>query len=332
MKDHPHDEFFKYLFSILNAAQEFLHAFLPEDVLGCLDLDTLSPDDTEYITPELAAVFSDKVFRCQLKGGQAPGKQNLYAAIVILLEHKSFAPPFPHFQLNEYRQRIWTTQVQNGEKPVMVLPIVLYHGKEKWKEKNLDDYFGQLPMPLKPYLGGFDYVLIDLSRHTDLELLKLRIGFLAYGLLTMKHSSDKQYLAEQFKVIFERGEEFLKTEEGRNFTEHLFVYYAKISELGGENLKQKVTQNLSRNMQTATLSTYDQIMLEGKLEGKLEQAIASAKKLILKLPTFSDQEIADLSGATLKEVKALRMQLAAKKPSVQKTPSKAAPKKNGGNA
>lgn len=191
----------------------------------------------------------------------------------------------------------------------MVLPIVLYHGKGKWKVRGLDEYFGRLPKPLLPYLGGFDYVLIDLSNHADLELLKLRIGFLAYGLLTMKHSADKKYLAEQFVVIFERGEEFLKTEEGRNFVEHLFVYYARISELGGENLKKKVTQNFSRNMQIATLSTYDQI----KLEGMREQITAFAKKLIAEFPSFPDQQIAGLTGATLKEVKDLRAQLATNK-------------------
>ncbi len=324
MKDHPHDEFFKYLFSILSAAKEFLHAFLPKDVLGCLDLETLSPDDTEYTTPELASVFSDKVYRCQLVDGQVTGSQ---AAIAILLEHKSFSPPFPHFQLNEYRQRIWSTQVQGGTKPTMVLPVVLYHGQQKWRKKGLEEYFGELPKPLRPFLGGFDYVLIDLSKHTDIELLKLRIGFLAYGLLTMKHSSDKIYLAEQFVVIFERGEEFLKTESGRNFVEHLFVYYARISELGGENLKKKVTQNFSRKMQTATLSTYDQIKLEGKLEGKLEQAIVTAKKLILKFPSFSDQEIADLSGATLRGIKALRLEMNVKKDPSVKIGKKPIPKK-----
>jgi predicted transposase/invertase (TIGR01784 family) len=310
MKDHPHDEFFKYLFSILSAAKEFLHAFLPKDVLGCLDLETLSPDDTEYTTPELASVFSDKVYRCQLVDGKATGSQ---AAIAILLEHKSFSPPFPHFQLNEYRQRIWSTQVQGCTKPTMVLPVVLYHGQQKWKKKGLDEYFGNLPEPLRPFLGGFDYVLIDLSRHTDLELLKLRIGFLAYGLLTMKHSADKTYLAEQFVVIFERGEEFLKTESGRNFVEHLFVYYARISELGGENLKKKVTQNFSRKMQTATLSTYDQIKLEGELKGKREQAFTFAENLLLKLPKLSDQEIADLSGVPIKKIKTLRLKVDSKK-------------------
>ncbi len=206
MKGHPHDEFFKYLFSIHAAAKEFFRAFLPPKVLATLDLETLEPDETGYITPDLSAVYSDKVFRCNFLGGKAA------AALAILLEHKSYVPTYPHFQLNEYRQRIWTTLLQNEEKPLMVLPIILFHGKQRWKVKKMADYFLGLPKELRPYLGNFQYILVNLSRCSDQELIQLRLGFLAYGLLTMKHSSDKTFLMEQFMVIFEG--------QGR----HLFIW------------------------------------------------------------------------------------------------------------
>ena len=63
-------------------------------------------------------------------------------------------------------------------------------------------------------------------------------------------------------------------------------------------------------------------MLEGKLEGLLEgerkKAIAIAENLLLKLPTFSDQEIADLSGVAIKDIKALRLKIARKKSKTSK--------------
>ena len=133
MKSHPHDEFFKYLFSLMPVVREFIEVFLPPELVQHLDLDTLAADDTEYITPDLAAVYSDKVYRCQLQGQPAAeGEKPAEAAIALLMEHKSWAPRFPHFQLNEYRQRIWTTSVNAGQKPPTVLPVVLYHGTEAW--------------------------------------------------------------------------------------------------------------------------------------------------------------------------------------------------------
>mgnify|MGYP001171440633 CR=1 FL=1 len=312
MKNYPHDEFFKYLFSILEAAKVFFQTFLPADVLACLDLETLEPDETDYITPELASVFSDKVFRCRLRGKTT----DILTAIALLLEHKSYAPAYPHFQLNEYRQRIWAKQLQSGHKPVMVLPVILYHGDEEWKMRSMEKYFTEVPEALKPYLGDFDYVLINLRRFSDRDLLHIRLGFLAYGLLTMKHSSDKTYLVEQFKLIFEQGEEFLKTEQGRNFVEHLFVYYARISEISGENLKRKIV-NQSKDMQTTLVSTYEQIKAEGRIEGIKEgikeTSLKVAGKLILKFPTWPDEQIAEICGLSLKEVKTIRDTIEKKK-------------------
>jgi predicted transposase/invertase (TIGR01784 family) len=309
MKTHPHDEFFKYLFSLTGVAREFLSAFLPAELLACLDLDSLASDDTEYITPELAAVFSDKVFRCKLKNTGMEAEKALAAAIVVLLEHKSFAPLYPHFQWNEYRQRIWTTLVNNGEKPVLVLPIILYHGTEAWKKRDLADYFGLVPKAFEPYLGGFDYWLVDLSEYSDGHLLQLRLGFLAYGLLTMKHSQDKIYLRDQMKVIFEKGEEFLKTEEGRTFVETLFVYYVRIANLDAPIIKEKIMENMAQNAQADFLSSYDKI----KLEGKLEQAIFFAKNLMAEFASMTDEQIFKLTGAPMEEVKKLRQKALRKK-------------------
>ncbi len=332
MKDYPHDEFFKYLFSMVEAVRVFLEEFLPAHVLELLDLDTLQPDETEYITPDLAAVYSDKVYRCLLK---KISEKPLMAAIA-LLEHKSFKPDYPHFQLIEYRQRIWNLFLQNGEKPVFVLPIILYHGNKTWTKKAMTAYFKDLPEALKPYIGDFEYILVDLSKYTDEQILKLRLGFLAFGLLTMKHSSDKVWLAEQIKFVFKKGDEFLATEQGHNFVNQLFVYYSRISQLSAEKLKETITENFSSKMQTATLSTYDQLILkgliqgrmEGKMEGKMEQALANAEKLVLVCPRWADKKIADLSGASLEDVKAIRLRLAkSMPPPVRKAKPRAAKKK-----
>lgn len=207
---------------------------MPETLLSCIDLNTLTYDDTEYITPDLAPVFSDKVYRCNLV---VPGakKVKVPAIIAILLEHKSFAPEYPHFQL--------------------------------------------------------------------------RLSFLAYGLLTMKHSHDRMFLEGQMKLIFERGEEFLKTEEGRIFVETLFVYYVRISGLRSLVIKNKIMENIAESAQPAFLSTYDHIKIEGKIEGKIENALEVAEKLILKFPAWSDDQVAEISGAPLEEVKKIRERL-----------------------
>ncbi|MBT6504150.1 MAG: transposase, partial [Deltaproteobacteria bacterium] len=38
---NPHDKFFKEVFTSRNGAEEFLRNYLPENVVGLLDLDSL---------------------------------------------------------------------------------------------------------------------------------------------------------------------------------------------------------------------------------------------------------------------------------------------------
>ena len=312
MSEHPHDEFFKYLFSMITVSRAFFEKFLPPRLASQFDFETLTPDETEYVTPELASLYSDKVFQCRFRGSSQS------AALVLLLEHKSFVPKYPHFQLGKYRQCIWDTQVGNKKVPTPVLPVVLYHGKQHWKAKPMAEYFDEMPGVLKPFIGGFDYVLADLSGVSDKELVGLKVSYLAYGLLTMKHAKDKEWLQAQMFILFEKGDEFLQTDEGRRFVHRLFVYFSRISEISGENLKKAVIKNMSSKMKDTFISTYDQILLEGQAigesigekrgekRGETKQALFMVKNLLATFPQLTDEEISKLSGAKTAQVKKLR--------------------------
>ncbi len=287
-----------------SVVRAFLEYFVPPHLLRLLDLDTLEFDDTEYISAELQPLYSDKVLRCGLQ--QLPAT----AFIAILMEHKSFIPRHPHFQISDYRQQIWNTATANKKSPPFVLPIVLYHGRQKWKKQRMEAYFKHLPADFYPYVGHFEYLLVDLSAYTDEALLRLKVGFLAFGLLMMKHAKDKAYLEREMKKIFSGGENFLNTEEGRIFVERLFVYFIRMTNMDTATLQQNASQALPPKSKRVLLSTYDQLKLEGKIEGKMEgkiegkmeQALLVCRALLEEFPNMPDERIALLSGATLEVV------------------------------
>jgi len=173
----------------------------------------------------------------------------------------------------------------------------------------MPQYFSKLPNVLEPYIGNFDYWLVDLSKFSDENLLHLRLGFLAYGLLTMKHSQDKAWLADQMRLVFEKGEDFLGTERGRTFVETLFVYFVRIANLEAHVVKNKIIENMAQAAKRAFVSTYDKIKLEGKIEGKIEQALLVAENLMREFPDLTDEKVVRLSGAPLDEVRSLRRRL-----------------------
>ena len=94
--NNPHDKFFKGAFSMLAVTKPLLMQFLPKDLIDKFDLDSLEIDPNSYINDELKETFSDLVWSCRLKDGQQQRK------IAFLLEHKSYKPAYPHFQINDF--------------------------------------------------------------------------------------------------------------------------------------------------------------------------------------------------------------------------------------
>jgi hypothetical protein len=92
----------------------------------------------------------------------------------------------------------------------------------------------------------------------------------------------------------------------------LLVYYFKTSQLSG--LKDKsIIHKLPQIMQTTALSTWDNLILEGKVEGKVEgkaeEQTRITRHFILRFPTWTDQEIADSHAVSVEFVKNIRKQL-----------------------
>jgi len=55
------------------------------------------------------------------------------AYLYILLEHKSYPDPQTPFQLLRYLVRIWERDSREGEDLRPIVPVVVYHGQERWR-------------------------------------------------------------------------------------------------------------------------------------------------------------------------------------------------------
>jgi predicted transposase YdaD len=99
---------------------------VPEEIVMGLDFSSLTPDKTSYIDEELKEYCSDVVYRCKYNGSSS-------IQIVLLFEHKSYVPDYPHLQLFKYLLKIWETTLKQEKKLVAVLPLIFYHGKDKWE-------------------------------------------------------------------------------------------------------------------------------------------------------------------------------------------------------
>ena len=194
--NNPHDKFFKALLSDKSSAITFLQFCLPPEQLSLLDLDSIVLTNTNFISPELEESFSDIILQVGLKDKA----EDCY--ISILLEHKSYKDPYVDFQVMYYLAQAYYRQIKNKEPLKLILPIVYYHGEEKWEMKPIDTLF-DVNQELKKYLPSFDKIFIDLIAMPEEEIDKLANTFLHPVVQLQRNRFDLPKSAENFKRIIQ---------------------------------------------------------------------------------------------------------------------------------
>jgi predicted transposase/invertase (TIGR01784 family) len=235
--NNPNDKFFKGALSMYDIARPLLEQTLPKDLLDKLDLDTLEIDPNSYITDELKEFFSDLVWTCRFKNGFEQRK------IALLFEHKSYKPLFPHFQLLDYQRNAWKLQVSEGSKPVPMLPIVFYHGKDKWVNEPFDSYFGKVEPEMLRYMPCFDYILINMQDYSDEQIKQINAILLQKTLLAFKHYLDKNYLQMHVVELLFAGFKGTDKEINRSFIRKFVVYLAAVSGMTRKEIIEKAQQS-----------------------------------------------------------------------------------------
>jgi predicted transposase/invertase (TIGR01784 family) len=290
----PHDTYFKGVMGMKTVAIDFNKQFLPKSILELLDLDTLELDTVSYITDELKQNFADVVWKRNFKKG---GRQ---ARIALVYEHKSYIEKYPHFQLLRYIQGAWDTQIKQHKMPFMTIPLVMYHGQEKWKQGSFDSSFGVIDPELLRFLPCFDYVLINLQKYSDATIRKIESIFLQKSLLAFKHFWNKVYLKLNFVELLFRGLNE-NNDETRSFLNKLGVYLSNISELTKSEIIELVNKS-DHNLKHQAMSIFEELIEEGLQKG-IEKGIEKAMKVIkLWQQGVKPTLIANMVGLSIEQV------------------------------
>ena len=160
---NPHGKFFKSTFGNVAIAKDFLNNYLPQDLIHIIDIDTLEPQKDSYIDEKLMESFSDLLFKVDIN--------NRDGYVYILFEHKSYPSRDIAFQLLKYMVRIWDKKIEElGCLPV-IIPLVIYHGKDKWnigyRLEDIVSGYNKIPEDIKMLIPNYRYLLYDFSKFSD---------------------------------------------------------------------------------------------------------------------------------------------------------------------
>ncbi|MFD3274304.1 Rpn family recombination-promoting nuclease/putative transposase [Paenibacillus dendritiformis] len=169
-----HDSSYRFLLSSKKLFVELLRSFVHKGWVQSIDETNVQEIPHSFILQDFKRKEADLVYRVQLNGQEV--------VFYLLLEMQSKVDFQMPYRLLLYQVEIWRYLLKDEKKGRTnrknfrlppVVPIVLYNGKQRWtvnrqfrKLLNNEEMFG-------PELLDFEYLLIDVARYTEEELLSL---------------------------------------------------------------------------------------------------------------------------------------------------------------
>ena len=247
---NPHDAFFKKMMGQINIAKMILRTILPAKILRFIDLETLQEVNTNFVSEELKEVFSDVIYIVKLKNGKN-------AFITFLLEHKSFPDIFSSVQILYYLATGYYKQYKENRKLQIIIPIIFYHGKQKWEFVSLEDIFKEVPEELKKYIPSFDTLFVDLANFSDEQLEALENSLIAAVLLLQKYALKPEELAKKLHLILSK----INSVKGEgNFIKEIIVYSLQL--LDEEKVEHSIKE-LPVSLKNKVMTAYESLIKKG---------------------------------------------------------------------
>ena len=201
---------------------------------------------------------------------------------------------------------IWEQDV-NEKRPLrLIIPVVFYHGKKKWKVPSaFVDQF-KVDEELKQFLLDFRYILFDTNpwdfRDESNRDLKDNV-FLFTTLVLMKAAfkNDAEAILEIFNFWYEKG-----LLENKEMVLFFLAYISHTQELDREQLKKMLVESKIDGgdmMPTLAQQLKNEGIKEGIKEGEKKEKLETARRMLM--DNFSLEQVIKYTGLTEKEIKAL---------------------------
>lgn len=278
---NPHDKFFKETFSNIEVAKDFIINYLPENIVKIIDLDTLELQKDSFINEQLQEVFSDMLFKVSINNNDG--------YIYFLFEHKSYISKQTALQLLKYMVEIWEMNIKKegiGKLPI-IIPIVIYHGKEKWRVKTslgdiIEGYKG-LEEDIKKYIPNFEYLLYDISKYEDEDIkghVQLRIMLsILRDIFTKDVRGIKDSIVKAATYLAELEDKQTGVQYFETYMRYIFSSYNDMTRSDFENIAKEIEKTFIEGSEN--IMTLADIFREEGLEKGLEKGREEGKKEVL---------------------------------------------------
>ena len=169
--------------------------------------------------------------------------------------------------------KIWRLQLKQSKsrKMSIVIPLVLYHGRKRWKiAPEFSSVFKGPLGVLSDYVPDFKYLLYDLSRYTDDQIKGTVMARVT--MLLLKHIFDRN-VADKLPDIFLLLKELSKQETGLQYFESLIKYvFSNVEDITTDDIQSIVSKTLPEDKGDIIMTLAEQLENKGLQKG-LQQGL-----------------------------------------------------------
>ncbi|EGD50586.1 hypothetical protein TheetDRAFT_2602 [Thermoanaerobacter ethanolicus JW 200] len=276
--NNQHDKGYKYLLSHKKVFIQLLRSFVKKDWVNEIDESSVMRINKSFILQDFKNKEADLIYRAKLKD------KDVFFYILMELQSKvDFQMPY---RLLLYIIEVWREilrdiplkeQKRKDFKLPAIIPIVLYNGINKWTaflsfKETIDSYqlFGE-------NIIDFKYILIDVNRYNEEELLQL--SNLISSIFLLDRKIDKEELTEKLGKLADvlkdiSEEEFIILRNWLFSVVSRFLPEDKEKEIKeilvqSEGVEEMIS-NLERSLREEFRKTRREGLKEGLKKGKLE--------------------------------------------------------------
>ncbi|QSZ27757.1 Rpn family recombination-promoting nuclease/putative transposase [Aceticella autotrophica] len=198
--NNKYDKGYKYLLSYKKVFIEFLRSFVKKDWVNQIEESKIIRINKSFILQDFKNKEADLVYQVKLRD-----KEVFFYVLMELQSKVDFQMPY---RLLLYIIEVWREilkdsslkqQKRKGYKLPAVVPIVLYNGANNWTaslnfKETIDSYelFGE-------NIIDFKYILIDVNRYSEEELLQL--SNLIGSIFLLDRKTDREKLLERLRKL-----------------------------------------------------------------------------------------------------------------------------------
>ncbi len=267
--DKSHVKGYKYLLSVKRVFIQLLKSFVGQDWVNKIDEESVERIDKSFILQDFKGKESDLVYKVKINGREV--------FFYILMELQSTVDYQIPYRLLQYMLEIWRTILKDtGEKesarkdfklPV-IIPCVLYNGRYNWTactsfKQTLvaNELFGD-------FVLDFKYILFDVARYKEEELLQL--GNLIGAVFYIEQKQQYDDIIERLKKLIGQ----LKNLSGEDF-ELFRIWLKNIITRSMPNEKAKEIEKIIESNKEVDSMVYNmEIAIRDKMEEMKKQGLA----------------------------------------------------------